>query len=79
MEARAVKIGSNLAFMIPQSIAMKCGIEESSSVDISFKGDEIIIKPMRKKYHLVELLAGITPENMHAEVGGDGPVGRELL
>ncbi len=79
MEARAVKIGSNLAFMIPQPIAMQCGLVESSSVDISFRGDVIIIKPMRKRYNLAELLAGITPDNIHAEIGGDGPLGRELL
>ncbi len=79
MEAKAVKMGNSLAFRIPKPIARKCGLIESSSVDITLRGDEIIIRPMRKRYHLSELLAGITSENLHAEVGGDGPVGQELL
>ncbi|NCC29510.1 MAG: PbsX family transcriptional regulator, partial [Gammaproteobacteria bacterium] len=30
-------------------------------------------------YDLAELLAGITPENLHAEVDFGGPVGKEAL
>lgn len=79
MKVKAVKIGNNLAFMIPQPIAEKCGLGESDSVDISLKKQEIVIKSVHKRYNLSELLAGITPENMHEEVGRDDPVGKELL
>ncbi len=79
MEARAVKMGDSLAFRIPNPIAKKCGLVESSSFDITLRGDEIIIKPMRKRYNLSELLAGITSENLHAEFDGGGPMGQELL
>ena len=79
MEARAVKIGNSLAFRIPKTIADRCGLVESSSVDITLRGEEIIIKPIRKRYQLADLLAGITPENLHAEVGRGGPMGQELI
>lgn len=79
METKAFKIGNSLGFRIPEPIAMKSGIVESASVDISLRGDEIVIRPVCKRYILFELLAGITPENIHDEVGRDEPVGQELL
>jgi antitoxin MazE len=79
MEAKAVKWGNSLAFRIPKSIAKECGLAENIPVDISLRGGEIVISPMRRKYALSELLAGMTPENTHGEIGPDEPVGQELL
>ncbi|SMP80918.1 antitoxin MazE [Desulfonatronum zhilinae] len=78
MEAKAVKMDNNLAFLIPKPIVAKFGLIENASVDISLRGDEIVVRPMPKKYILSELLAGITPENMHDEVGRDGPRGNTV-
>lgn len=79
MEAKTVKWGNSLALRIPNSIVKDCGLSENTLVDISLRKGEIVIKPIRKRYVLSELLAGITPENIHGEVGMDGPVGQELL
>ncbi|WP_051822595.1 AbrB/MazE/SpoVT family DNA-binding domain-containing protein [Desulfonatronum thiodismutans] len=79
MEARAVKMANSLAFLIPKPIVAKLGLMENTSVDISLRGDEIVFRPMPRKYILSELLAGITPENMHDEVGWGEPMGQELL
>jgi antitoxin MazE len=35
--------------------------------------------PVRKQYSLEELLAEVTPENIHTEVSTGHPVGKELL
>ncbi|WDN88010.1 antitoxin MazE [Desulfosarcina sp. BuS5] len=79
MKAKTVKIGNNLAFMIPQSIAAKCRLEENDSFDFSLRKDEIVIRSINKRYNLSDLLAGITQENLHEEVGRDEPVGKEIL
>lgn len=49
-------------------------------VDIREEDGRIVIEPIRtKEYDLAHLLAGITPENLHAEVDFGAPVGNELL
>ncbi len=79
MEAKAVKMGDSLAFIVPKPIAEKCGLMENTSVDITLRDDEIVVRPKRKRYTLSELLVGITPENIHEEVGSGEPVGQELI
>ncbi|NCC04932.1 MAG: AbrB/MazE/SpoVT family DNA-binding domain-containing protein [Proteobacteria bacterium] len=79
MEAKTARWGNSLAVRIPNSIVKDCGLSENSLVDISLRKGEIVIKPMRKRYALSELLAVITSENVHGEVGMDEPVGQELL
>jgi antitoxin MazE len=79
MLARALKWGNSLALRIPKPLARECGIEENTSVDMRIEQNELIIMPVRKNYYLAELLAGVTQENIHAEVSSGRPVGKELL
>ena len=78
METKTVKWGNSLALRIPKAIVKDCGLSENTLVDIFVRGGEIVIRPARK-YDLSELLAGITPENIHGEAFMDEPVGQELL
>lgn len=78
METKTVKWGNSLAFRIPKSIVKDCGLSENTLVDVSVRGGEIVIRPVRR-YDLSEMLAGITPENLHGEIGMDAPAGKELL
>ena len=49
-------------------------------IDIREEGGRIVIEPIRASgCDLAQLLAGITPENLHTEVDFGTPVGRELL
>lgn len=79
MEVKPVKWGGGLAFRIPSSIVKECGLFEDTPADISLSQGKIVIKPIRKRYALFELLAGITSKNTHGEVGMGEPVGQELL
>jgi antitoxin MazE len=79
MLAKTLKWGNSLALRIPKPLARECGIEENTPVDIRIEQNALIIMPARKKYSLEELLAGVTQENIHAEVSPGRPVGRELL
>jgi antitoxin MazE len=79
MEVKPVKWGSGLALRIPDSIVKDCGLFEDTPVDIAFSQGQIVIKPLRKRYVLFELLAEITSQNIHNEAGMGQPVGQELL
>jgi antitoxin MazE len=49
-------------------------------VDVREEGGRIVIEPIRStEYDLARLLAGITPENLHAEVDFGATVGKEIL
>ncbi|WP_282942461.1 AbrB/MazE/SpoVT family DNA-binding domain-containing protein [Paenibacillus sp. RC67] len=69
------KWGNSLGIRIPKSLALKVGIEEGSEVDLDVEDGHLIIKP--KTATLDELLAQVTPENLHKEVSTGEPKGRE--
>lgn len=79
MLTKTLKWGNSLAVRIPKVIAMECGIEENSSVEISLRDKQIIIMPVKKEYSLKELLAGVTKDNIHSEFDTGQPVGKEAL
>jgi antitoxin MazE len=50
------------------------------TVDVREESGRIVIEPVRPKgYNLAQLLAGITPANLHAEIDFGAPAGREAL
>ncbi len=59
------KWGSSLAVRIPKAIAEECGVQEGSAIDISAHDGHIVLS--QKPYDLAELLARVTPENLHTE------------
>ena len=79
MLTKAVKWGHSLALRIPKSVAQECGIVESCEIEISCKGKSIVATPVVREYSLDELLAQITPENIHTETDFLKPVGKEKL
>lgn len=79
MLAKTLKWGNSLALRIPKPLASECGLEENTPVDIHVENHKLIIMPVRKQYSLEELLAEVTPENIHTEVSTGRPVGKELL
>lgn len=69
------KWGNSLGIRIPKSLALKIGLEEGSEVDLDVEEGCLVIKP--KSSTLDELLAKVTPENLHTEVSAGEPQGRE--
>ncbi|MFB6366105.1 AbrB/MazE/SpoVT family DNA-binding domain-containing protein [Paenibacillus elgii] len=69
------KWGNSLGIRIPRSLALKVGLEEGSEVDLDVEDGHLVIKP--KSSTRDELLAQVTPENLHKEVSTGGPQGRE--
>jgi antitoxin MazE len=74
------KWGNSASVRIPAGIMAAARLSLDAPVDVREEGGCIIIEPIRStEYDLARLLAGITPENLHAEVDFGTPVGKELL
>jgi antitoxin MazE len=79
MVGNVAKWGNSLAVRIPQHLAKEIGLSDGVEVDIVAIDGNLTIKPRRQKqYSLEELIAGITPENRHAEIDTGGSVGEEV-
>jgi antitoxin MazE len=78
MAQTIVKWGNSLGLRIPQSIAEQVKLSEGSQVVLEVSEGNLIVKPKRKKHSLDQLLAGITPENLHYETDTGEAVGNEV-
>jgi antitoxin MazE len=80
MRIAVKKWGNSASVRIPAALMSAAQLKLDDEVELREEGGLIIIEPVRKKgVDLDELLAGITPENLHAEVDTGGPVGNEAL
>lgn len=78
MRVRVQKWGNSLALRIPKSFAAETDLESGSQVDLTLEGGRLIITPQPEPgIRLQDLLAEITPENLHTEVDVGAPVGGE--
>ncbi len=79
METTIQKWGNSLAVRLPKSVTQKLALCAGRRVRVYEEGKEVIIAPARKaEKSLKELLAMITPENLHAETDWGRPLGREI-
>ena len=78
MEARIRKWGNSLGLRIPKAFAEEVGMDTGSAVDLSIHDGELVVRVRRPHVvRLEDLLAGVTPENIHGEVETGPPLGRE--
>ncbi len=78
MRSSVQKWGNSLALRIPKSFAAEAGLQKDSSVEVSLVDGKIVITPVEKsKMTLEQLLAQITPENIHHEVDTGPTAGNE--
>ena len=74
------KWGNSASVRIPAAILEAAHLKLDETVDIREEGGRIVIEPVRPSgYDLAQLLACITPENLHAEVDFGVRVGKEAL
>jgi antitoxin MazE len=78
MLTKVQKWGNSIALRIPKSFADEIQIAADSPVELTIEAGKLIIAPVEPEaYSLEELLAAVTPENIHAEVDWGEPVGNE--
>jgi antitoxin MazE len=80
MKVQIQKWGNSLALRIPKSFAVESKIQQGSTVEVSLESGKIIVFPViEPEFSLDELLAQVTPENLHGEIDAGEPVGKEAL
>ena len=78
METRIGKWGNSLALRIPQPVAAQVGLSVDATVELTPRGEELIVTVIKQpRTHLDHLLAGVTESNLHGEVDSGPSVGGE--
>jgi antitoxin MazE len=71
--------GNSLAIRLPQALVTELAIERGVGVELHVEkgGFRVTIPSMPKKFTLDELLARVTPENVHNEIDWGQMRGKE--
>jgi antitoxin MazE len=71
--------GNSLAIRLPQALVAELAIERGVDVELQIENDGFRVKipSMPKKFTLEELLAGVTPSNLHGETDWGKTQGKE--
>ena len=68
MRATVRKWGNSLALRIPSGLAADAHLQDGAEVDVAVEGGRLVVVPVAApELALDALVAGITPENLHAE------------
>lgn len=78
MQTKIQKWGNSLGLRIPRSFAAEVQVKEGTPVDLSVDEGCLLVRPHGvRRYTLKELLAKVSPRNLHGEVPTGGTAGRE--
>lgn len=79
MRARVQKWGNSLALRIPKSFATDTALDSGTEVDLTLEDGRLVITPLSEpRYSLSDLLAEVTPQNLHSEVDTGSSQGAEV-
>ncbi len=78
MHIQVSRWGNSLGLRIPKAYASLLNLNAGDVVEVIPSQAGLTIQKPRKRYELAELLAGVTPENRHAEVSWGKPEGQEI-
>ena len=80
MRVTVKKWGNSASVRIPAGIMEAAKLHLDDTVDVREEAGRIVIEPVRQEdYNVNTLVAGITSENLHAEVSFGRVVGKESL
>lgn len=77
MQTAIAKWGNSLALRLPRALAASVHLTEGSAVELHIEGNSLVVTPSRPRYRLDDLLAGVTPQNRHAETDWGPAQGEE--
>jgi len=69
--------GNSLGIRLSKVLAKSAGLREGDRVDLTAEEGAVVVRRVNPRYTLDQLLASMTPENVHPEIEWGGPVGRE--
>ena len=79
MKIQAQKWGNSWAVRIPKAFAEHIHIQDDAGLEINLEGERLVISRARGRIDDEELIARITPENLHEPVEFGAPVGNEAI
>jgi antitoxin MazE len=80
MKTRIQRVADGLALLIPPEAASEPTFADNAEVEVTFENGAVVAGPVGGAWPtLDEMLARITPENIHPPVDFGPPVGKELL
>ncbi len=79
MRIRLSKWGNSLGLRMPRELARRLGVAEGSQVEMEVSRGRLVISPVEARPDLAELVAGITPQNLHGETAAGRAVGAEVI
>jgi antitoxin MazE len=78
MRTRVETHPAGVAVVVPQALAAQVGLHGGEPAEIELSGGRLVVRPPGPAT-LADLLAGITPENIHGEWAAGPPAGAEQL
>ena len=78
MRARVSKWGNSLAIRLPKAVVESLRVRDGESVDLAIERDALVVRAVRPRYRLEDLVAAITPDNRPEPVEFP-PAGEEAL
>jgi antitoxin MazE len=80
LRATVGKWGNSAAVRIPATLLAQANLKDKQAIDLVLSDGKITLEPVTKQEpNLEDLLAQITPNNLHGEVEFGKPVGKEIL
>ena len=80
LRATVGKWGNSAAVRIPATLLAQANLTDKQAIDLVLSDGRITLEAVTKQeLDLNDLLAQITPSNLHGEVEFGNPVGREIL
>jgi antitoxin MazE len=80
MQTKVQKWGNSLGVRIPRTLAEELGLGAGTEVSLAAKDGELVLRPsIATRLSLPDLLAGITPENIHTSIDTGDAVGDEAF
>jgi antitoxin MazE len=78
MTATIQRWGQSLVVCLPQQLVEEAHLSEGKQVELVQMAEGVLLRSKGKvRYKLADLVAGITPENVHPATDWGAPVGRE--
>lgn len=69
---------AGVAVIVPQALAARAGLHSGEPAEVELSGGRLVVRPSGPR-SLADLLAGITPDNLHGEWASGPPAGAEQL
>jgi antitoxin component of MazEF toxin-antitoxin module len=74
-------LGGSIAIALPKKLLTPLGLSSGSEVNIAVKDGNLIISPLKKKYTLQEMIAGMSVGDLPHDSDWENapPVGKEVI